>query len=247
MANYGDYVYDGDGNLLPSNYYGKGLFGDTSITPVTAIDSSGSVDSGGAGYAGYDYDVDQWNKRMDAQSAAEAALRLQKQYSGGSRSSATSSYSSPAQYASRQMALQINSLPQLSLTAPQYEQWDNRARQAEVQKVANPMVREVNDTTNDIIARLNALNPTERKYGIKQALQAKSGGVSKAFGTANQIGSQQYANILNYKNQQTAQDADIANRMAAADYAKKMSAIGYNAGLGQEANNQQKYRYTDYV
>jgi len=145
------------------------------------------------------------------------------------------------------MALQINSLPQLSLTAPQYEQWDNRARQAEVQKVANPMVREVNDTTNDIIARLNALNPTERKYGIKQALQAKSGGVSKAFGTANQIGSQQYANILNYKNQQTAQDAEIANRMAAADYAKKMSAIGYNAGLGQEANNRQKYRYTDYV
>jgi len=35
--------------------------------------------------------------------------------------------------------------------------------------------------------------------------------------------------------------------MAAADYAKKMSAIGYNAGLGQEANNRQKYRYTDYV
>ena len=203
------------------------------------------------GYAGLDYDIEQWNKRMDAKSAAEDALRLRTQYSGGSRPSAISygspSYGSPAQYASRQMALQINSLPQLSLTAPQYEQWDNRARQAEVQKVANPMVREVNDTTNDIIARLNALNPTERKYGIKQALQAKSGGVSKAFGTANQIGSQQYANILNYKNQQTAQDAEIANRMAAADYAKKMSAIGYNAGLGQEANNRQKYRYTDYV
>ena len=198
------------------------------------------------GYAGLDYDIEQWNKRMDAKSAAEDALRLRTQYSGGSRPSAIS-YGSPAQYASRQMALQINSLPQLSLTAPQYEQWDNRARQAEVQKVANPMVREVNDTTNDIIARLNALNPTERKYGIKQALQAKSGGVSKAFGTANQIGSQQYANILNYKNQQTAQDAEIANRMAAADYAKKMIAIGYNAGLGQEANNQQKYRYTDYV
>ena len=36
------------------------------------------------GYAGLDYDTEQWNARMDAKSAAEDALRLKTQYSGGS-------------------------------------------------------------------------------------------------------------------------------------------------------------------
>lgn len=108
------------------------------------------------------------------------------------------------------------------------------------------MVRETNSAVNAIIARLNALNPTERKYGIKQAIQEKAGALSKAFGTANQIGSQRYANKLNYSNQQAASDAAIANQQTLADYTAKMNAIKSNAGLGIDANNQQKYRYTDY-
>ena len=200
-----------------------------------------------SGYAGLGYDIDQWNKRMDAQSAAEDALRLKTQYSGGSRPS-TISYGSPAQYAASQpMALQINSLPKLSLTAPQYKPWDASAEQAEVYKAASPMIRENRRNADALRAALSGLDPTMRRLQQKDIIQGYGDALSKTYGTANQIGGQRYINKLNYDNQQAAQDAQIANQMSLADYAQKMNAIGYNAGLGEDANNRRKYRYTDYV
>lgn len=198
-----------------------------------------------AGYAGLGYDIDQWNKRMDAQSAAEDALRLQKQYSGGSRPSAIS-YGSPAQYA-QQMALQINSLPKLSLTAPQYKPWDASAEQSEVYKAASPMIRENRRNADALRAALSGLDPTMRRLQGKDIMQGYGGALSKTYGTANQIGGQRYINKLNYDNQQAAQNAQIANQQSIADYTQKMNAIDYNARLGESANNRQKYRYTDYV
>jgi len=197
------------------------------------------------GYAGLDYDIEQWNKRMDAKSAAEDALRLRTQYSGGSRPSAIS-YGSPAQYASRQMALQINSLPKLSLTTPQYKAWSDAEEQAEVYKAASPMIRENRRSMDALRASLSGLDPTMRRLQQKDIMQNYGDALSKTYGTANQIGGQRYVNKLNYDNQKAAQDAQIANQMSLADYAQKMNAIGYNAGLGEDANNRRKYRYTDY-
>ena len=153
-----------------------------------------------SGYAGLGYDIDQWNKRMDAQSAAEDALRLKAQYSGGSRPS-TISYGSPAQYAASQpMALQINSPPKLSLTAPQYKPWDASAEQSEVYKAVAPMLRDKNREVASLIASVNGLDPTARLRAIKDIIQRGGDMTSKAFGTANQIGGQRYINKLNYSN-----------------------------------------------
>ena len=203
-------------------------------------------EGGGAGYAGYGYDVDQWNKRMDAQSSADTALRAQQ---GGSRGGSTGSrsYGSPAQYAASQpMALQINSLPKLSMTTPQYKQWNSAEEQSEVYKAASPMLRDKNREVASLIASLNGLDPTARLRGIKEIIQRGGDMTSKAFGTANQVGGQRYINKLNYDNQQAAQSAQIANQESLADYTQKLNAIQYNAKLGQDANNQQKYRYADY-
>ena len=202
-------------------------------------------EGGGAGYAGYGYDVDQWNKRMDAQSAYEAAQRAQNTYRGGSTGSR--SYGSPAQYAASQpMALQINSLPKLSLTTPQYKPWDASAEQAEVYKAASPMIRENRRKMDALRASLSGLDPTMRRLQQKDIMQGYGDALSKTFGTANQVGGQRYVNKLNYDNQQAAQSAQIANQESLADYTQKLNAIQYNAKLGQDANNQQKYRYTDY-
>ena len=201
----------------------------------------------GGGYAGYDYDVDQWNKRMDAQSAYETALRAQQGVSRGG-SSGSRSYGSPAQYAASQpMALQISSLPQLSLTKPQYQAWNTRGEQAEVQKAANPMVREGRRRLDQLMASLRGLDPTMQRLRSKDAMSGYGEGLSKSFGTANQIGSQRYANKLNYGNQQAASDAAIANQESLSNYITKMNAIKSNAALGEDAINRQKYRYTDYV
>lgn len=202
-------------------------------------------EGGGAGYAGYGYDVDQWNKRMDAQSAYEAAQRAQNTYRGGSTGSR--SYGSPAQYAASQpMALQINSLPKLSLTTPQYKPWDASAEQAEVYKAASPMIRENRRKMDALRASLSGLDPTMRRLQQKDIMAGYGDALSKTFGTANQVGGQRYVNKLNYDNQQAAQSAQIANQESLADYTQKLNAIQYNAKLGQDANNQQKYRYTDY-
>lgn len=198
------------------------------------------------GYAGYDYDTEQWNARMDAKSAAEDALRLRTQYSGGSRPSAIS-YGSPDQYASRQMALQINSLPELSLTTPAYQTWNDTEEQAEVNKAANPMLRDARRNLQMKLASISGYDPALRRIMSKDAEQGMGDVYSKIIGSANQIGSQRYTNKLNLQNQQAAQTADIQNRISAADYAKKMGAIQYNAGLGEDATNRLKYRYTDYV
>ena len=203
-------------------------------------------EGGGAGYAGYGYDVDQWNKRMDAQSAYEAAQRAQNTYRGGSTGSR--SYGSPAQYAASQpMALQINSLPKLSLTTPQYKPWDASAEQAEVYKAASPMIRDSRRNMDALRASLSGLDPTMRRLQQKDIMQGYGDALSKTFGTANQVGGQRYVNKLNYDNQQAAQSAQIANQESLADYTQKLNAIQYNAKLGQDANNQQKYRYADYV
>jgi len=200
-----------------------------------------------SGYAGLDYDKEQWNKYMDAKSAAEDALRLKTQYSGGSRPS-TISYGSPAQYAASQpMALQINSLPKLSLTTPQYKPWDASAEQAEVYKAASPMIRENRRNADALRAALSGLDPTMRRLQQKDIMQGYGDALSKTYGTANQIGGQRYINKLNYDNQQAAQNAQIANQQSIADYTQKMNAIDYNARLGEQARTQQKYRYTDYV
>ena len=200
----------------------------------------------GGGYAGYDYDVDQWNKRMDAQSAYETALRAQQGVSRGG--STGSQYGSAAQYAASQpMALQISSLPQLSLTKPQYQAWNTRGEQAEVQKAANPMVREGRRRLDQLMASLRGLDPTMQRLRSKDAMSGYGEGLSKSFGTANQIGSQRYANKLNYGNQQAASDAAIANQESLSNYITKMNAIKSNAALGEDAINRQKYRYTDYV
>jgi hypothetical protein len=195
------------------------------------------------GYAGYGYDKDQWNNRMDAQSAYETALRTQQ---GVSRGGPTGSrYGSAANYAvSQPLALQISSLPQLSLTKPQYQAWDTRGEQTEVQKAANPMVREERRRLDQFMALLRGLDPTMQRLRSKDAMSGYGEALSKSFGTANQIGSQRYANKLNYKNQQAASDTAIANQEALANYTTKMNAIKSNAALGSQ---QQKYRYTDYV
>jgi hypothetical protein len=146
------------------------------------------------------------------------------------------------------MALQINSLPQLSLTKPQYQAWDTRGEQAEVQKAANPMVREGRRRLDQLMASLRGLDPTMQRLRSKDAMSGYGEGLSKSFGTANQIGSQRYANKLNYGNQQAASDAAIANQESLSNYITKMNAIKSNAALGEDAiNRQNKYRYTDYV
>ena len=202
-------------------------------------------EGGGAGYAGYGYDVDQWNKRMDAQSAYEAAQRAQNTYRGGSTGSR--SYGSPAQYAASQpMALQINSLPKLSLTTPQYKPWDASAEQAEVYKAASPMIRENRRKMDALRASLSGLDPTMRRLQQKDIMQGYGDALSKTFGTANQVGGQRYVNKLNYDNQQAAQSAQIANQESLADYTQKLNAIDYNLKQGQQGQNLPKYRYTDY-
>ena len=202
-------------------------------------------EGGGAGYAGYGYDVDQWNKRMDAQSAYEAAQRAQNTYRGGSTGSR--SYGSPAQYAASQpMALQINSLPKLSLTTPQYKPWDASAEQAEVYKAASPMIRDSRRNMDALRASLSGLDPTMRRLQQKDIMQGYGDALSKTFGTANQVGGQRYINKLNYDNQQSAQNAQIANQESLADYTQKMNAIDYNLKQGQQGQNLPKYRYTDY-
>ena len=202
-------------------------------------------EGGGAGYAGYGYDVDQWNKRMDAQSAYEAAQRAQNTYRGGSTGSR--SYGSPAQYAASQpMALQINSLPKLSLTTPQYKPWDASAEQAEVYKAASPMIRENRRKMDALRASLSGLDPTMRRLQQKDIMAGYGDALSKTFGTANQVGGQRYVNKLNYDNQQAAQSAQIANQESLADYTQKMNAIDYNLKQGQQGQNLPKYRYTDY-
>jgi len=236
------------------NGYGNGYFygnnpvalpgGDWTTEQSPSTTQEGTT---GEGYAGYGYDRDQWNKRMDAQSAYESALRAQQ---GGSRGGSTGSrYGSAAQYAASQpMALQISSLPQLSLTKPQYQAWDARGEQAEVQKTANPMVREGRRRLDQLMASLRGLDPTMQRLRSKDLMSGYGEALSKSFGTANQIGSQRYANKLNYGNQQAASDAAIANQQGMADYTTKMNAIKYNAALGEDvANRGQKYRYTDYV
>lgn len=214
--------------------------------------------SNGAGYAGLGYDNDQWNARMDKESAMFDTLRAQQdlqrsntryRLGGGTGtrqpSTGSRSYETPAQYAvSQPLALQINSLPQLSLTRPQYQAWDTRGEQAEVQKAANPMVREERRRLDQFMALLRGLDPTMQRLRSKDAMSGYGEALSKSFGTANQIGSQRYANKLNYKNQQAASDTAIANQEALANYITKMNAIKYNAALG---SRQQKYRYTDYV
>ncbi len=207
----------------------------TSPTGGTAL---AGFEGGGLGYAGYDSDVAAWNKRMDANSAASSSSKQQP--TGGSRS-----YGSPAAYAtSQKMALDINSLPTLSLTTPQFKEWDNRAEQSEVQKAVNPMVRENRRKLDALIASYSGMDATARLRGVKQAMQGLGDDNSKSFSVANQIGGQKYANKLNYDNQQIASDAQIANQMSSSDYAQKMAAIYRNADLGQDAD---RYRYTDYV
>ena len=184
---------------------------------------------------------------MDAQSAADTALRAQQ---GGSRGGSTGSrsYGSPAQYAASQpMALQINSLPKLSMTTPQYKQWNSAEEQSEVYKAASPMIRENRRKMDALRASLSGLDPTMRRLQQKDIMQGYGDALSKTFGTANQVGGQRYANKLNYDNQQVGQNAQIANQESLADYTQKLNAIQYNAKLGQDANNQQKYKYTDYV
>ena len=202
-------------------------------------------EGGGAGYAGYDYDVDQWNKRMDAQSAADTALRAQQGVSRGSTGSR--SYGTPAQYAASQpMALQINSLPKLSLTTPQYKPWDNAGEQSEVQKAASPMVRENRRRLDALMASLGGLDPTMRRLQQKDLMSGYGDALSKTYGTANQVGGQRYVNKLNYDNQQSAQNAQIANQQSVVDYTQKMNAIDYNLKQGQQGQSLPKYRYTDY-
>jgi len=226
--------YTGETISIPSSYYNT----EQTATPW----------EGDEMYAGYGYDTDQWNKRMDAQSAYETALRAQQGVSRGG-SSGSRSYGSPAQYAASQpMSLQISSLPQLSLTKPQYQAWNTRGEQAEVQKAANPMVREGRRRLDQLMASLRGLDPTMQRLRSKDAMSGYGEGLSKSFGTANQIGSQRYANKLNYGNQQAASDAAIANQESLSNYITKMNAIKSNAALGEDAiNRQNKYRYTDYV
>lgn len=239
--------YTGASTTLPSGYYGDpvALPGGGWTTEQTNPTTPARNERTQGLYAGYGYDVDQWNKRMDAQSAAEDAIRMQQNYRGGSTGSR--SYGTPAQYAASQpMALQINSLPKLSLTTPQYKPWDASAEQSEVYKAASPMIRENRRRMDALRASLGGLDPTMRRLQQKDIMQGYGDALSKTFGTANQIGGQRYINKLNYDNQQAAQNAQIANQQAIADHTQKMSAIDYNLKLGQQGQSLPKYRYTDY-
>lgn len=240
--------YTGASTTLPSGYYGDpvALPGGGWTTEQTNPTTPARNERTQGLYAGYGYDVDQWNKRMDAQSAADTALRAQQGYNRGG-STGSRSYGTPAQYAASQpMALQINSLPKLSLTTPQYKPWDASAEQSEVYKAVAPMLRDKNREVASLIASVNGLEPTARLRAIKDIIQRGGDMTSKAFGTANQIGGQRYINKLNYDNQQAAQNAQIANQQAIADHTQKMSAIDYNLKLGQQGQSLPKYRYTDY-
>lgn len=217
-------------------------------------------EGGGAGYAGLGYDNDQWNARMDKESAMFDTLRAQQDLQrsntryglgGGTGtrqpSTGSRSYETPAQYAASQpMALQIDSLPKLSLTTPQYKQWNSAEEQSEVYKAASPMIRENRRRMDALRASLSGLDPTMRRLQQKDIMQGYGDALSKTFGTANQIGGQRYINKLNYDNQQAAQNAQIANQQAIADYTQKMNAIDYNLKLGRQGQSLQKYRYTDY-
>lgn len=224
-----DVGYGLSGDLLPSNYWGK----------VSVANNTGS----GGGYAGLGSDIEQWNKRMDEQSALESALRLKQQYSGSSTPTRSGSYGTPAQYA-QQMALDIKSLPGLSLVAPDYQKWNDAEEQAEVNKAANPMLRDARRNLQMKRASISGYDPALRRIMGKDAEQGMSDVYSKIIGSANQIGGQRYTNKLNLQNQQAVQTADIQNRMNAAEYAKKMGAIERNANLPRNADI---YRYTDYV
>ena len=95
-------------------------------------------------------------------------------------------------------------------------------------------------------ASLSGLDPTMRRLQQKDIMQGYGDALSKTFGTANQVGGQRYINKLNYDNQQSAQNAQIANQESLADYTQKMNAIDYNLKQGQQGQNLPKYRYTDY-
>jgi len=218
-------------------------------------------EGGGAGYAGLGYDNDQWNARMDKESAMFDTLRAQQDLQrsntryglgGGTGtrqpSTGSRSYETPAQYAASQpMALQIDSLPKLSLTTPQYKPWNSAEEQSEVYKAASPMIRENRRRMDALRASLSGLDPTMRRLQQKDIMQGYGDSLSKTFGTANQIGGQRYINKLNYDNQQAAQNAQIANQQAIADHTQKMSAIDYNLKLGQQGQRLPKYQYTDYL
>jgi hypothetical protein len=247
--------YTGSTTSIPSSYYGYGGNGLSYYTGSTTSIPSSYYNTGQTAtpwegdemYAGYGYDSDQNAKKMAAESAADADLKRAIKFKLAGKTYGGGSYGTPAQYAASQpMALQINSLPKLSLTTPQYKQWNSAEEQSEVYKAASPMIRENRRRMDALMASLSGLDPTMRRLQQKDIMQGYGDALSKTFGTANQIGGQRYINKLNYDNQQAAQNAQIANQQAIADHTQKMSAIEYNLKLGQQGQRLPKYIYTDY-
>lgn len=240
--------YTGASTTLPSGYYGDpvALPGGGWTTEQTNPTTPARNERTQGLYAGYGYDVDQWNKRMDAKSAAEDAIRMQQGVMGGSGGSR--SYGSPAQYAASQpMAFDERYTPQVSLATPQYKQWNSAEEQSEVYKAASPMIRENRRRMDALRASLSGLDPTMRRLQQKDIMAGYGDALSKTFGTANQVGGQRYVNKLNYDNQQTAQNTQIANQQAIANDARKWEVAKYNAALGETGRTQPKYRPVDWA